>query len=60
MNTLINVRANLRVCPNYNIGFSVRNLKFMRAFAEAYPHFPIVQVPLAQIIWRCHQSIKNG
>lgn len=29
-------------------GFSVRNLKYMRAFAEAYPEFPIVQVPLAQ------------
>lgn len=29
-------------------GFSVRNLKYMRAFAEAYPQFPIVQVPLAQ------------
>jgi predicted nuclease of restriction endonuclease-like (RecB) superfamily len=33
--------------PN-NTGFSVRNLKYMRAFAEAYPKFPIVQVPLAQ------------
>ncbi len=30
-------------------GFSVRNLKYMRAFAEAYPQFPIVQVPLAQL-----------
>lgn len=29
-------------------GFSVRNLKYMRAFAAAYPSFPIVQVPLAQ------------
>ncbi|MEN2489056.1 PDDEXK nuclease domain-containing protein [Flavobacterium sp. B11] len=29
-------------------GFSVRNLKYMRAFSEAYPDFPIVQVPLAQ------------
>lgn len=29
-------------------GFSVRNLKYMRAFAAAYPEFPIVQVPLAQ------------
>lgn len=29
-------------------GFSVRNLKYMRAFAEAYPQFPFVQVPLAQ------------
>ena len=31
-----------------NNGFSVRNLKYMRTFAEAYPQFPIVQVPLAQ------------
>lgn len=30
-------------------GFSERNLKYMRAFAEAYPDFTIVQVPLAQI-----------
>ncbi len=29
-------------------GFSVRNLKYMRSFAKAYPDFPIVQVPLAQ------------
>jgi len=26
----------------------------MRAFAEAYPDFPIVQVPLAQIPWHHH------
>lgn len=31
-----------------NSGFSVRNLKYMRSFAESYPQFPIVQVPLAQ------------
>lgn len=29
-------------------GFSVRNLKYMRAFAKEYPNFPIVQVTLAQ------------
>ena len=33
--------------PN-NTGFSVRNLKYMRSFAAAYPDFPFVQVPLAQ------------
>ena len=37
-------------------GFSVRNLKYMRMFAEAYPDFPFVQVPLAQLqeypIWQ--------
>jgi hypothetical protein len=30
-------------------GYSVRNLKYMRQFTEAYPQFPIVQVPLAQL-----------
>jgi hypothetical protein len=30
-------------------GFSERNLKYMRAFAEAYSDFSIVQAPLAQI-----------
>jgi predicted nuclease of restriction endonuclease-like (RecB) superfamily len=52
-----------------NTGFSVRNLKYMRAFAEAYPQFPIVQaplaqsenqfvqVPLAQITWYHHISL---
>ena len=37
-------------------GFSVRNLKYMRMFAEAYPDYPFVQVPLAQLqeysIWQ--------
>lgn len=30
-------------------GFSVRNIKNMRAFAKAYPDFPIVKAPLAQL-----------
>ncbi|MCD8290295.1 MAG: PDDEXK nuclease domain-containing protein [Prevotella sp.] len=30
-------------------GYSVRNLKNMRSFAKAYPHYPFVQVPLAQM-----------
>jgi predicted nuclease of restriction endonuclease-like (RecB) superfamily len=29
-------------------GLSIRNFKYMRTFAEAYPHFPNVQAPLAQ------------
>ncbi|MCH5243205.1 MAG: DUF1016 family protein [Muribaculaceae bacterium] len=29
-------------------GYSVRNLYYMRRFAEAYPDFPILQVPLAE------------
>ncbi|MDF5717621.1 MAG: PDDEXK nuclease domain-containing protein [Rhizonema sp. NSF051] len=32
-------------------GFSARNLKYMRAFAEAYPDEQIVQQPAAQIPW---------
>lgn len=32
-------------------GFSPRNLKYMRRFAEDYSDFSIVQVPLAQITW---------
>ncbi len=32
-------------------GFSARNLKYMRAFAEAHPNQQIVQEVLAQITW---------
>ena len=32
-------------------GFSLRNLKYMKAFAEAWPEEAIVQAPLAQITW---------
>ncbi|MEH1850942.1 MAG: DUF1016 N-terminal domain-containing protein [Nostoc sp.] len=32
-------------------GFSLRNLKYMRAFAEAYPDEQLVQAPLALIPW---------
>ncbi len=52
-------------------GFSVRNLKYMRTFAEAYPQFPFVQVPLAhkrdefvqvslaQITWYHHITLLS-
>lgn len=30
-------------------GYSIRNLKYMRQFSEAYPDFPILQVPLAKL-----------
>lgn len=30
-------------------GYSIRNLKYMRQFADEYPDFPFVQVPIAQI-----------
>lgn len=32
-------------------GFSPRNLKYMRALAEAWPDEAIVQGPLAQLTW---------
>jgi len=32
-------------------GFSPRNLKYMRSFAEAWPDEEFVQAPLAQITW---------
>lgn len=32
-------------------GFSVRNLKYMRKFAELYPHSLIGQQPVAQLPW---------
>src|ERR1700721_4189830 len=34
-----------------------RNLKYMRAFAEAWPEEPIVQAVLAQITWYHNVSI---
>ena len=30
-------------------GYSVRNLRYMKRFAAAYPDFPILQVPLAEL-----------
>ena len=39
-------------------GFSIRNLKYMRAFAVAWPDRNlIVQAPLAQISWFCHIAL---
>ncbi len=32
-------------------GFSARNLKYMRKFAEEYPDVEFVQAPLAQLTW---------
>lgn len=47
-------------------GISVRNLKYMRAFAEAYPMFlssgadsAIVQVSLAQLTWYHHITLLD-
>ena len=38
-------------------GYSIRNLKYMCQFADEYPDFPFVQVPLAQITWYHHISM---
>jgi predicted nuclease of restriction endonuclease-like (RecB) superfamily len=40
-------------------GLSVRNLKYMKAFAEAYPDFIIVQPLVAQIPWAHHIVLLN-
>lgn len=41
-------------------GLSVRNLKYMRAFAEAYPSvISIVQPPVAQLLWTHHTIILD-
>jgi predicted nuclease of restriction endonuclease-like (RecB) superfamily len=42
--------------PNMT-GLSPRNLKYMRAFAEAWPDDSIVQAPLAQITWYHHLAL---
>ena len=46
-------------------GFSSRNLKYMRTFAEAYPDEEVVQRSVAQLPWRhniayAEQAIENG
>ena len=43
--------ADLRRAYPDMIGLSPRNLKYMRAFAEAWPDEAIVQAPLAQMTW---------
>jgi len=40
-------------------GFSVRNLKYMRSLAEAWPDVAIVQELLAQITWYHHIAILD-
>jgi len=45
-------------------GWSTRNLKYMRAFAAAYPHEPFVQQVAAQIPWfhnvQIVERVKDG
>lgn len=40
-------------------GFSPRNLKYMRAFAAAWPDFAIVQRCAAQLPWRQHMVLLD-
>ena len=44
--------------PDMN-GFSARNLKYMRKFAEAWPDREIVQRVAAQIPWRNNQALLD-
>lgn len=40
-------------------GFSTRNLKYMRAFAQAYPDEAFVQAVLAQLTWYHHITLLD-
>ena len=40
-------------------GFSPRNIKYMRKFAESWPDFEIVQRVVAQIPWRTNISLMD-
>ena len=40
-------------------GFSPRNIKYMRKFAECWPNFEIVQRVVAQIPWRSNISLMD-
>lgn len=40
-------------------GFSCRNLKYMRAFAAAWPREEVVQRSAAQLPWRHHQMLLD-
>lgn len=44
--------------PNMK-GFSLRNLKYMRAFAEAWPDAEFVQAVLAQLPWYHHLALLD-
>lgn len=41
------------------MGFSPKNLKYMRKFAEAWPELEIVQRTIAQIPWRSNITLLN-
>ena len=41
-------------------GYSIRNLKYMRQFSEAYPDFPILQVPLAKLKGQAIRQVPHA
>ena len=43
----------------YGKGYSIRNLQYMRQFAETFTNDEIVQLPVAQISWRSLISIMG-
>ena len=40
-------------------GFSPRNIKYMRKFAESWPDFEIVQQVVAQFPWRTQSDVTG-
>lgn len=46
-----NLAADIKISFPNATGYSVRNLKYMAKFADAYPDFEIVQQAVAQIPW---------
>ncbi len=48
-NVIRNLSKDLSLSFREDRGFSLSNLKSMRRFAEAYPDFPSLQVPLAKL-----------
>lgn len=52
--------ADLRQAFPEMTGFSPRNLKYMRAFAEAYPQLEFVQQAAAQLPWGHHIKLLDA
>ncbi len=47
--TVDNLSSDLKAEFTDMKGLSIRNLRYMRDFATAYPHFPFLQEPLAKL-----------
>lgn len=48
---VVRLSADLRSSFPEASGFSPRNLRYMKSFAEAWPDFPMLQAPLATLPW---------